>query len=71
VQLGLNWLRAGSCEHGNGSSGSIKDGEFLDQLSYYQLIRRYVILCCTISVVVLLTIAKTTLRTVQNMDGLQ
>jgi hypothetical protein len=30
---------AGSCEHGNGPSGSIKlgGGEFLDQLSDYQL----------------------------------
>jgi hypothetical protein len=24
---------AGSCEHGNGPSGSIQGGEFLDQLS--------------------------------------
>jgi hypothetical protein len=28
---------AGCYEHGNGSSGSIKGGEFLDQLSIYHL----------------------------------
>jgi hypothetical protein len=28
---------AGSCEHGNGLSGPIKGGEFLDSLNYYQL----------------------------------
>jgi len=29
----------GSCEHGNEPSGSIKDGEFFDQLSDYQLLK--------------------------------
>jgi hypothetical protein len=33
------WLRigpiAGICEHGNETSGFIKGGELLDQLSYY------------------------------------
>jgi hypothetical protein len=36
VWTGFNWLRspeAGSCEHGDEPSGSIKDGEFPDQLS--------------------------------------
>jgi hypothetical protein len=28
----------GFCEHGNELSGSIKDGEFLDYLSDYQLL---------------------------------
>jgi hypothetical protein len=34
---GFIWLRivAGSCEHGNEPSGSIKGKEFLDQLSDY------------------------------------
>jgi hypothetical protein len=31
---------AGSCEHGNEPSGSIKVGEFLDYLSNYQLLNR-------------------------------
>lgn len=30
----------GSCEHDNGSSGSMKDGEFLDNVSYCQLLKR-------------------------------
>jgi hypothetical protein len=29
----------GSCEHGNEPSSSIKGGEFLDQLSDYQLLK--------------------------------
>jgi len=29
---------AGSCEHGNEHSGSIKGGEFLEQLSDYHLL---------------------------------
>jgi hypothetical protein len=29
---------AGSCEHGNEPSGSIKGGEFLDQLSDYNVL---------------------------------
>jgi hypothetical protein len=31
---------AGSCEHCNGSSGSIKVREFLDYLSDYQLLKK-------------------------------
>jgi hypothetical protein len=31
---------AGSCEHGNEPSGSIKGGEFLDQLSDCQLLKK-------------------------------
>jgi hypothetical protein len=31
---------AGSCEHGNELSGSIKGGEFLDALSDYYLLRK-------------------------------
>jgi hypothetical protein len=31
---------AGSCEHDNETSGSIKGGEFLDQLSDYQFLKR-------------------------------
>jgi hypothetical protein len=30
----------GSCEHGNVPLGSIKCGEFLDQLSGYQFLRK-------------------------------
>jgi hypothetical protein len=30
----------GSCEYGNATSGSIKDGEFLEQLSDYQLLKK-------------------------------
>jgi hypothetical protein len=30
---------AGTCEHGNKPSGSIKDGEFLDYLIDYQLLK--------------------------------
>jgi hypothetical protein len=37
VRGGLNWMHLtqeeGSCERGNESSGSVKVGEFLDQLS--------------------------------------
>jgi len=32
-------LVVGSCQHGNEPSGCIKDGEFLDQLSDYQLLK--------------------------------
>jgi hypothetical protein len=32
---------AGSCEHGNETSGSIRGGEFIHQLSYYQLLKDY------------------------------
>jgi hypothetical protein len=32
---------AGSCEHGNETSGSINGGEFLDQLSNYKLLKDY------------------------------
>jgi hypothetical protein len=36
---GMDWIPMAqdrdSCEHNNGSSGSIKGGEFLDQLSEY------------------------------------
>jgi hypothetical protein len=31
---------AGSCEHGNEPSGSIKGGKFLDWLSDYQLLKK-------------------------------
>jgi len=31
---------AGSCEHGNVPSDSIKDGEFLDYLSEYKLLKK-------------------------------
>jgi hypothetical protein len=31
---------AGSCEHGNEPSGSIKGGELADQLSDYQLLKK-------------------------------
>jgi hypothetical protein len=31
---------AGSCEHGNETSGSIRSGEFLDQLGDYKLVRK-------------------------------
>jgi hypothetical protein len=31
---------AGSFEHNNGPSVSIKDGEFLDYLSYYKLLKK-------------------------------
>jgi len=31
---------AGSCEHGNEPSGSVKDVEFLDQLSDCQLLKK-------------------------------
>jgi hypothetical protein len=31
---------AGCCEHGNEISDSIKGGEFLDQLSDYQLLKK-------------------------------
>jgi hypothetical protein len=31
---------AGSCEHGNGLSGSINGGEFLDYLSGCQLLNK-------------------------------
>jgi hypothetical protein len=39
----VDWIRlvgpvAGSCEHGNERSGSIKDGKFIDHLNDYQLI---------------------------------
>jgi hypothetical protein len=37
----------GSCEHGNKHAGPIKDVEILDQLSYYQVLKR---LCCRGSV---------------------
>jgi hypothetical protein len=30
----------GFCEHGNEPSGSIKDGEFLDYLSHYKLLKK-------------------------------
>jgi hypothetical protein len=33
---------ARSCEHGYKRSGSINGGEYLDQLSYYQLIKEFV-----------------------------
>jgi hypothetical protein len=33
LYIGLIWLRIGTGEHGNEPSGSMKDGEFLDQLS--------------------------------------
>jgi hypothetical protein len=29
----------GSCEHGNELSGSIKDGQFLDELSDFHLLK--------------------------------
>jgi hypothetical protein len=31
---------AGCCEHGNEPSGSIKSGEFLDQLSDYLFVKK-------------------------------
>jgi hypothetical protein len=31
---------AGSCEYGNERSGSMKGGEFLDELSEYQLLKK-------------------------------
>jgi hypothetical protein len=31
---------AGCCEYGNGQSGSIKRGQFVDLLSGYQLLKR-------------------------------
>jgi hypothetical protein len=31
---------AGSCEHGNEASGSVKSEEFLDQVNDYQLLKR-------------------------------
>jgi hypothetical protein len=31
---------AGSCEYGNELSGSIRGGEFLDQLCDYQLLKK-------------------------------
>jgi hypothetical protein len=31
---------AGSCEHGNATSGSIEGGEFVNQLSDYQLLNK-------------------------------
>jgi hypothetical protein len=34
---------AGSCEHGNRHLGSIKVGEFLDQLNDYDFLK---VLCC-------------------------
>jgi hypothetical protein len=38
--IGLIWLMvAGSCEHGNEPLGSIKDGEFLDYLRDYQILK--------------------------------
>jgi hypothetical protein len=36
---------AGSCEHGNEASGSIKGGEFLDYLSDYQFLRKDCVKC--------------------------
>jgi hypothetical protein len=43
VRAGFCWLRsdpvADSCEHGNEPSGSINGGEFIDQLSSYQLLK--------------------------------
>jgi hypothetical protein len=31
---------AGCCEHGNEPSGSVKGKEFLDKLSYYELLNK-------------------------------
>jgi hypothetical protein len=43
VQTGFDWLQmhpvVGCCKHGNKTSGSIKDGEFLDELSAYKLLK--------------------------------
>jgi hypothetical protein len=42
---GVNWIQlarglmTASCEHGNEISGSIQDGKYLDQLSYYRLLK--------------------------------
>jgi len=38
VWAGFNWLKTGTS--GKGTSGSIKGGEFLDQLSDYQRIKQ-------------------------------
>jgi len=41
VLTGFIWLiDAGSCEHGNEPSGSIKGGEFIDQLSECQFLTK-------------------------------
>jgi hypothetical protein len=37
--LGVQW-QAGCCEHGNEPSGSIKCGEFLDQMRDRQLLEK-------------------------------
>jgi hypothetical protein len=37
---------AGSCEYGNEPSGCIKGGEFLDQLSDYQIFNKNLFLSC-------------------------
>jgi hypothetical protein len=51
-----------SCEHGNGRSGSMKDGEFIDQLSYYHLLMKnpvpWSLFPLTISNLPLITILK-------------
>jgi hypothetical protein len=39
-----------SCEHGNGPSGSIKDGKFLGHLSNFQLFKDSVIYSITFNV---------------------
>jgi hypothetical protein len=38
VWNGLSWLGIVSCEHGNEPLGSTKNGEFLLQLRYYQIL---------------------------------
>jgi hypothetical protein len=44
VWIGFMWLKigtdGGSCEHGNKPSGSIKGGEFFEQLSAYKLFKK-------------------------------
>jgi hypothetical protein len=44
VCTGLTWLRigprAGSCEHSNGSSGTMKGDEYIDQLNKYQVLKK-------------------------------
>jgi hypothetical protein len=36
---------AGSCKHDNETSGCIKDGEFLNQLRDYQVLKKNCALC--------------------------
>jgi hypothetical protein len=38
-EIGPKGLEAGSCVHSNEHSGSIEVREFINQLSYYQLLR--------------------------------